>query len=83
MRPPMSSKLSVLVFVHVDVEAADRLTNSSRLQRASDVTSEILEHRIWIEVSLSKSMLSPDEAYGVPMFFSQDDSAGGSHKPTL
>jgi hypothetical protein len=79
----MRNELSVLVFVHADVETTYGLTNSSRLQGDSDVTPESLEHCIWIEFSLSKSMLSPDEAYGVPMFFSQDDSAGGSHKPTL
>jgi hypothetical protein len=79
----MRNKLSALVFVHADVEAADCLSNSSRLQGDSDMTPETLKHCIWIEVSLSKSMLSPDEAYDVPLLLSQDDGAGGADEPTL
>jgi hypothetical protein len=83
MRPPMRNKLSILVLIHADVETTEGLTNSSRFQGDSNVAPESLKHRIWIEVSLSKSMPAPDEAYDVPMFLSRHDSAGGSYKPTL
>ena len=83
MRPPVRNELSVLVLVHADVEAAYGQTNSSRLQGESEVTPETLEHRIWIELSFRKSMLSPDEAHDVPMRLPRDDSAGGADEPTL
>ena len=65
----MRNELSILVLIHADVETTDGLTNSSGLQGDSDVAPETLEHRIWIEVSLSKSMSAPDKAYDVPMIF--------------
>ena len=83
MRPPMRNELSVLVLVHADVEAAYGQANSSHLQRDAEVTSETLEHRIWIKLSLGKSMFSPDDARDVQMLPSRHDRGGGADEPTL
>ena len=83
MRPPMRNELAVLVLIHADVETTYGLTNSSRLQGESDVAPETLEDRIWIEVSLSKSMPAPDKTHDVPMILSRHDRTGGADEPTL
>ena len=79
----MGSEFAVRMLVRADVEATDRLPNSCRRQSEVELMSERLKQQVGGELSLRKSMISPDHAHNPPITFGPHHRVGNTYEPAL